>query len=411
MKAGLIVAHQKSQPAHFRGNHRPAHGHRLQGHHAEALVMGGDHHHLGGGVKVGQRLLVFGSQEGDQVVNAQPGPQLLQADHFRFRIISPGIAANDGHADILNRLRGALLDHGDGYQQGINPLERLNSPSKENVLILNGDADPFFGFPPGDGPEALQIDARRDNDRLFGVGVVEPFELGLFGGGGYDNAVYGRQHLNLAVNALRRGHLFDGLSDPVFHVTEGMKHLDDGPAPAVGLEPFRLQPLGHQPRQPVMAVNQVVGYPLGLDKSLNAGHKLVQIMANLHHRDGQLRPGGHVDDPRPVAKIVLNARLAVILGAGENIHLEAQAAQLPAEITHVDIHAPRFLAAHHRQRAGVDAQHGNTLLTTLYRAIFHYMISCGAKARARARARVIHSSSSGSSSRSSPVLVRRQSAG
>lgn len=56
-----------------------------------------------------------------------------------------------------------------------------------------------------------------------------------------------------------------------------------------------------------------------------------------------------MDHPPAIAQIVLDARLAIILGAGEDVYLNSLPAQLAGGVTHVHVHAARFLAAQQRQ--------------------------------------------------------------
>jgi hypothetical protein len=56
---------------------------------------------------------------------------------------------------------------------------------------------------------------------------------------------------------------------------------------------------------------------------------------------------------------MLDARLAIILRAGENIDSNALPAKLSAGVPHIDIHAARLLAAQQSQRTGMHAEHSN----------------------------------------------------
>jgi hypothetical protein len=58
---------------------------------------------------------------------------------------------------------------------------------------------------------------------------------------------------------------------------------------------------------------------------------------------------------------MFDSRLAVILGAGEHIYQQTAPGQLPAKVTHIDIHATRFFAAKQGQRTGVDAEDGDAV--------------------------------------------------
>jgi hypothetical protein len=78
-------------------------------------------------------------------------------------------------------------------------------------------------------------------------------------------------------------------------------------------------------------------------------------------RHGLFGPGRDVDDTRAVAQVMLDARLAIVLGTSEDVDLDAVSTQLATEVTHVNIHATRFLTTQSGQRAGMNAEHGNPL--------------------------------------------------
>ena len=145
MKAVDAILDEKSQSAHFGDDDGRAHGHRFQRDHAEAFVMGWHDDHFGGGKMVGQDVLVLGAQECDQVVQAQFPTHLLQPGHFRILAGRPGIAADKGHADVLQRFRALFLDEGHRSQKGVDPFERFDATGEDDVLMVSGDTDSFFG--------------------------------------------------------------------------------------------------------------------------------------------------------------------------------------------------------------------------------------------------------------------------
>ena len=159
--------------------------------------------------------------------------------------------------------------------------------------------------------------------------------------------------------ALRGAFRFRGV-DLVLHVPQRVEHLHNGNAyPSLDL-PCVAQPFSHQPREPVMAVNEVVFSRFFFRKIEHPFYKFVQMGQNIGGSDGHFWPRLDVDDPRPKPQIMPHLWFAHIFRAGEYIHLNAKAAEFGRQITYIDIHTTCFFAAEHGQRTGVDTQHSDT---------------------------------------------------
>ena len=143
------------------------------------------------------------------------------------------------------------------------------------------------------------------------------------------------------------------LIDVILHVAQRVKHLDDG------CPPGGAQALGHHARQPIVAVDDVVAAVVGLGVGEHACHELIQVVVDLVGFQGGLWAGGDMNHAAVGSQLMAEAGSAGVLDAGEHLDKVAPAGELAGEITHVDIHAPCFLAAKCRQGTGMDAEHAD----------------------------------------------------
>ena len=108
-----------------------------------------------------------------------------------------------------------------------------------------------------------------------------------------------------------------------------------------------------------MAVDQVVAGAGVVAVALDVAGELRQVVD-----DGVLvavagRAGIDVDDASVLADLD-DVRHVRVLAPGEDVRLHAEAAEAATELTDVDVHAARLPAAERGQRAGVNAQDGDT---------------------------------------------------
>ena len=143
------------------------------------------------------------------------------------------------------------------------------------------------------------------------------------------------------------------LSDLVFHVAEGVEHRHKGHIPSV------TQSLSNHARQPVVGMDNIILKPFSGGEVQYTGGKFIEVVGDFSDGDGFFRAGRNVNHAPAKAKMVANHRLAIVLGAGKYINLNALPSQLTAKVTHINIHATRFLATQHGKWTGVNAEHGN----------------------------------------------------
>ena len=104
-----------------------------------------------------------------------------------------------------------------------------------------------------DGVKQIEIHPTGDDPDLGLVHFVEIEHLLPVKGSGGDDAVGEIHDLLLDLSAVRRLALSGPASHLVFHTSQRVEHLHDGQAP------FALQLSRHPPREPVVAVDQIIG--------------------------------------------------------------------------------------------------------------------------------------------------------
>ena len=131
-----------------------------------------------------------------------------------------------------------------------------------------------------------------------------------------------------------------------------MEHLHERDTPALA----QLE-TGHA-GEPVVRVNHVVVYPFGPAVRLDTLDELRQIRVDGMALERRLWSRGEMDDARALAEIGHPGDRRV-LGAREDVHIHAHAAELSRRLAHVHVHPARLLAPEGGEGAGVDAEDGD----------------------------------------------------
>ena len=170
-EAGLAVAHQVGQAAHFGGNHRRSAGHRFEGYHAERFIVGRHHQQLGCRIIIGQPVLVTLAKEDDRLLHREIVTQLLQTRHLGAHLARAGrrIPADDGQMYPLTFLQ---LQAGHGLDQRVHALERLDPPDEQHHTVVGLQPHVQLGFVGRDGIEVADVHAGRDGDQLVRRGLI-----------------------------------------------------------------------------------------------------------------------------------------------------------------------------------------------------------------------------------------------
>src|SRR5262249_45623957 len=117
---------------------------------------------------------------------------------------------------------------------------------------------------------------------------------------------------------------------------------------------------GDPSREPIMTVDQVVGDVLVMRVVEYALGEFWQVVINSYRWQRAGWASRDVNHAHAGRFGYAYVRLARILVAGKNIHLETQLCHLARKLADVDVHAARFFAAQLGERAGMDAENGDT---------------------------------------------------
>src|SRR4029077_12343950 len=120
--------------------------------------------------------------------------------------------------------------------------------------------------------------------------------------------------------------------------------------------PLLPQPQPGDAGEPVVGVDQVVRDAALPRELLDARRELAQMGVDRLARHRSLRARGQVHHAgaRPQLHHPGNGR---VLRAGEHVDVQPHAAELARDLAHVDVHAPRLLAAESGEGAGVHREH------------------------------------------------------
>jgi hypothetical protein len=151
-----------------------------------------------------------------------------------------------------------------------------------------GETEGVAGVTPGDGAEAVEVDAEGDDGDLVFAGGVELAQGGCFLLGGADDAVGAAQDLGFGVDA--QGRFVLAVGGAVLDLAEGVEHDDVGDAPE-GLEAG-----ADEAGEPVVGVDEVVGGGLGGGEGEQGFVEGVEVAVQGFGREGRLGPGDEVDD-------------------------------------------------------------------------------------------------------------------
>ena len=176
-----------------------------------------------------------------------------------------------------------------------------------------------------------------------------PGEVGALDQVGRDDPVGAGGDARLREEPLPRLDIARSAGHAVLDRAEGVEHVNQGPPP-----PSR-EVEANEPRKPVVAVEKRVLDPPGAAEGVHAVGEGREVLDLGRSGDRTRRARLEVDDPGALAQAD-DLRDRGVLAAGEHVHLEARPPELPGELAHVDVHAPRFLAAERGQRARVDGQ-------------------------------------------------------
>jgi len=171
--------------------------------------------------------------ERNQSLEPQFSPQLLEPGQFGAGLFQacPRCAADDDDRQVLLPAWDAGNDLGHGPQQGVDALQGLNAPHKEDDASCSRQPQVSLGLVGGDRVEETQIHAAGHDGDFGCVGAVEPDHLGSLQRCGSYQPVSQAHHLSLAFNAALRFPLLRTRGNAILHMSQGMEHLDDGRAP------------------------------------------------------------------------------------------------------------------------------------------------------------------------------------
>ena len=278
-----------------------------------------------------QRVLIPGTQERDDVANAQRLPQILEAHHLVVLADAVGVATDDGDAQPLAHLGSLLDDEGDRPQQVIDALQRLDTTDEKDDAAVRAQPDIVLGQRCGNGMETAGIHPGRDDANVGGFSPVELHELLPFSGRGGHQRI-GRVHdFRLDGDPARGLPLLGALRHSVLHLAQRVEHVHDrhtpwapstrwadrthtSPRPAWShFRETQAQLLCHCAREPVMAVQHVIVDAVGLHLRQHAVRELVEVVVHQVLVVRVLRASREVHHPRSVAQPVADSGQAGVL--------------------------------------------------------------------------------------------------
>ncbi len=147
----------------------------LGGDQAEGLVVGGDGDCRGRGVPLREHRLRDRWDEAHDVGDAEVGGQVGQ----RLRLVEAGSGRppDDGYDERRAPAGLALQQLGDGVEQDVGGLQRLDASGEQQHVGVDGEPQPGPGLDLGHRDEDVQVDTGVDHLDPAGVGVVELDEL------------------------------------------------------------------------------------------------------------------------------------------------------------------------------------------------------------------------------------------
>ncbi len=205
-------------------------------------------------------------------------------------------------------------------------------------------------------PERAQIHATGDDLYAHAGDAVQPLQLIPLVAAGYRHAVRssGDHPFALCTELTRWTKLGCRAHALALQTLYCVKHRHMGNVPGARQREAR------DTRQPVVAVDDIVGVPVPLGKPHDTPREFIDVHGE---RAGGERSGGaglHAYQTRAFAQ-GLDGRIVGVGPAGEDVNQDAIATKLAAQLTHVHIHATGVAGAPQaRQRGGVQAQHRNS---------------------------------------------------